>query len=139
MGFKVDIDTTVWFLGVLFCFFVGFILLCFLITLFAFGFTVVYSKVAILVRRGISWFTVSQLNPNIWSGSSRCAELQVVTQSIHLLRVCFLQLASNPHCFGIHLKSSCIKGACHYSQLCNISRKYKRIIVKCELQMHVFY
>ena len=95
VGFKVDIDTTVWFLGVLFCFFVGFILLCFLITLFAFGFTVVYSKVAILVRRGISWFTVSQLNPNIWSGTSRCAELQVVTQSIHLLRVCFLQLASN--------------------------------------------
>ena len=68
-----------------------------------------------------SWFIVrSQLGPSIYSGSSPRAGLQVVIQSTHLSKDCYLQLVSNPYrseiqppkyldyrCMTLHL--------CHYT------------------------
>ena len=39
----------------------------------------------------------SQLGPSIQSGSSPCTGLRLVTQSTHLSKDCYPQLASNPH------------------------------------------
>ena len=68
----------------------------FIVTLFRLGFFQLNLRQLVFPDLETWFIARSQLGPSIQSGSSPCSGLQVVTQSTHLLKDCYLQLVLNP-------------------------------------------
>ena len=102
--------------------------------------SVVYLRQLIQTDLESRFIVRSQLGPSIQSGSSPSAGLQVVTQSTHLSKNCYPQLASNPHRSEIRspkqLDYKCMP--LHPDYRCMSLHPAKNIMIKKHMESYIY-